>query len=549
LPESIYDHEDDAENLLRLERMLTRAQGFALAFARVNAPSRRVELVKEIRERVEAQGVKIIEIDLREPVGDLHNEIMRRLHGILLNMLADAKAGRATGIEMPRGAIFVYGLEHSISSSERYHPVLAVANYKRENFRNNVPAPLVFWLPEYVLQAIMEGAPDFWAWRSGVFEFAGPKEDIEKHWLVAPLEPGQIELSRMTLPEKRKRIELLSDLLAEYEGRKDLDSPEIAAIRLNLYNRIGRLYCFLGEYDHALECHNHAYEIAQPSDNKAGLAGSLHEIGMIHQARENYAAALAEHEKALKIVEELGDREGVAKSLHQIGNIHYLQGDYEAALTMHKKSQRIFEELGSRASVARSLHQIGLIHLARKDDETALAECEKSRKIFEECGDRAGVARSLLQAGIIHYLSEAYAAAQAEYEKALKIFEELGDRPGLAKSLQAVGMAHQARGDYAAALAQHEKALKIAEELGNRPEVAITRGQIGKLFTQTAQYPRAFEHLYFAYTTLIKLQLPNAMKTANELKNLRAKWGVENFDAAWEKATSEAVPGWLKEVA
>ncbi len=32
--------------------------------------------------------------------------------------------------------------------------------------------PLVFWLPEDALRRVARGAPDFWAWRSGVYEFA-----------------------------------------------------------------------------------------------------------------------------------------------------------------------------------------------------------------------------------------------------------------------------------------------------------------------------------------------------------------------------------------
>jgi tetratricopeptide (TPR) repeat protein len=545
-PEVLPARDDESENLLRLERMLTRAQGFLLAFARVNVPTQRAELVKEIRRRVERQGTEIIEIDLQAPVRDFLNDLLRRLAKVYLTKVKSEPHQLAVAESAPRFAIFVYGLEHSIPSSETYHPVLSVINYKRENFRQHLAAPLVIWVPEYALQAIIEGAPDFWAWRSGVFEFVAPHEEVEKTWLTIEPERGQIELSNMTLEEKRKRIHLLSGLLAEYEEREDADASEIAAIRFDLLDRLGKLHYFLGEYQHALEFHQRALNIAEKSNYQAGVALSLHHIGMIHLARGDYAAALVEYEKSLKISEKLRDRAGVAISLHQIGRTLQACGDYWAALVKYEKALKISEELGDRAGVAGALHQIGLIQQDRGDYTAALTKHEKVLKILEELGDRVGVATSLHQIGNVHYLRGDNAAALAEYEKSLKIKETLGNRAGLADSMHQIGRIHQARGDYAAAQVEYEKALKIFEELGNRTDMAITHGQIGKLFTETARYSEAFEHLLFAHATFVELRSPNANIVANMLQELRAKWGAENFDAAWQKATSEAVPEWLK---
>jgi len=565
--------------------MLTRAQGFALAFARVNVPTQRAELVKEIRRRVEPQGLEIIEIDLQTPVRDFLNDLLRRLAKVYLTKLKSEPGRLAVAESAPRFAIFVYGLEHSIPSSETYHPVLSVINYKRENFRQHLAAPLVIWLPEYALQAIIEGAPDFGAWRSGVFEFAAPQDDVGKTWLAIKPKSGQVELSRMTLEEKRKRIQLLSGLLAEYEGREDTDTPEIAAIRFDLLDRLGKLHSFLGDYSHALEFHQCALKIAAQLNRQVEVAGSLHHLGIIHQNRGENAAALTEHEEAKKIFENLGDRDGVAGSLHEIGIIHQARGEYDTALANYQKSLKIAEELGDRAGLASVLHEIGIIYFLRGKYDVALAEYEKSLKIEEELADRTGMVRTLNLIGIIHQERGDYHAALAKYEQALSIAEELGYRAGMAASLHQIGALHQTRGDYEAALAQYQKSLKIKEELGDRIGIAVSRhnigaihqasgdytaalteyekslkikneigdragmagssGQIGKLFTETGRYSEAFEHLFFALTTFVELQSPNAKIAANMLKDLRAKWGAKNFDAAWQEKTGEAVPEWL----
>lgn len=531
--------------MLGLERMLTFAEGAAIAFARVNIPSRRAELAKEIRERVEPLGIKIVEIDLREPVRDLLAEIKHRLKNSYLMKPRDEKREFVVAESSPRFAIFVYGLEHSLSSSETYHPTLAVMNYKRENFREIIPAPIVLWVPEYALQAIMEGAPDFWAWRSGVFEFATPKLQLEKSWVEVKPESGQLELSRMTLEEKRQRIQLLSGLLAEYEARNDSNSPEIVVIRLDLYDRIGKLYYLLGDFERALEFHEREYKIAKDSDYKSCIANSLHGMGMINQARGDYSAAIDDYTKASRIFEEIGNLTGLAIYLHQIGTIHQDRGDYVLALEMYEKSLKIKEKLSDAPGIAKSLHGIGSIHFLREDYVAALAMYAKALEIFEEIGDRGSVASSFHQIAMVNHARGEYIEAQAIYEKALKISEEIGDRAGVAMTLNNIGAIYQARGDYTGAMAMYEKALKISEETGSRAGVALTRGQIGTLLAQTMRYSEAFENLLFAMKTFTELQSPNAKVAADELKKLRSTWGTENFDAAWQQETGNPVPEFL----
>ena len=242
--------ETTEEELARLERMLTRAEGFTLAFARVNVPTQRAKLVEAIRARVQKKGVEIVEMDLEGAVGDVLTEIKDFLQQ---QPLPTGRDDGAAPDGTAKRAVFVYGLERVIPSSAIYHPALALINLKRENFREAIPSPLVFWIPEYALQAIAEGAPDFWAWRSGVYEFTLPQEHTDALWSSVAPERGQITLSRLPLDEKKERIHSLSGLLSEYEAREDKDESNILAIRFDLLNRIGDLYQYIGEYEHALD--------------------------------------------------------------------------------------------------------------------------------------------------------------------------------------------------------------------------------------------------------------------------------------------------------
>ena len=66
---------------------------------------------------------------------------------------------------------FHHGLESGIPYDQPNSRILAELNLGRDLFPRDVPSPLVIWLPDYAVTAVARFAPDFWAWRSGVFEF------------------------------------------------------------------------------------------------------------------------------------------------------------------------------------------------------------------------------------------------------------------------------------------------------------------------------------------------------------------------------------------
>ena len=423
-PEFLQERPSEQETLLALERLLTRAEGFALAFARVNMPTQRVELVQEIRRRLEPRGFVIIEVDFREPVADLLWELESRLErfdGIKQKAGPRARAVAEAG---PRFAIFVYGLENSITSAAVYHPLLAVMNYKRENFREQIPGPLVLWVPEYVLQAVIEGAPDFWAWRSGVFEFAAPQEQLEKMRGQFERERGSRALARLPVEEKKNRIQLFANLLAEYEARDDANAREIAAIRADLLNRLGLLHDHLGNLNEALECYERSLALRREISDRAGEGTTLNNISQIYDARGDYGKALEYLEKSLAIQREIGDRAGEGTTLNNLATTAYAGGDYGKALEYLEKSLAIRREIGDRAGEGRTLNNISQIYDARGDYDQALAYLEKSLAITREIGDRAGEGRSLHNIAHIHWQNQAIEAAVANFIEALKLARE-----------------------------------------------------------------------------------------------------------------------------
>jgi hypothetical protein len=145
-----------------LSQALKLAQGFKLIFVRCNQNDQRLRIISKLR--VELASLTIQEIHFTESV----THLLDTLRQVIAQPAPDA--------------LFVSGLEYSLPNTAEAHmtPLIANLNAARNSFPQAIPCPLVLWVPEYVLNAIMLGAPDFFSVRSGTYFFAAsPGETTE----------------------------------------------------------------------------------------------------------------------------------------------------------------------------------------------------------------------------------------------------------------------------------------------------------------------------------------------------------------------------------
>ncbi len=218
---------DEATELRALSQALRLSQGFKLIFARCNQPQQRRNLVAALR--VELPELNAQEIHFDKPVTHLLDELRSRI------------------AEPSPDAVFVSGLEYSLPVADEADamPLIANLNASRNSFPQAMPCPLVLWIPEYILNAIMLGAPDFFSIRSGVYFFAAaPGDTIE---LASTLTAGnEWAVGGLSLNEKQERIGAIKSLLADYEslpeGQRDYQTE------LRLHWRLGNLFLGIGNF-------------------------------------------------------------------------------------------------------------------------------------------------------------------------------------------------------------------------------------------------------------------------------------------------------------
>jgi len=491
--------------LAAMRRMLAASRGcFSLSFAVCNSPALRDFLIEELRSAFPAI------------------EVVRLESKVVDAFAAVSKAAR----EPKRAALFLIDLERSVPSDTEDLPVLRSLNASRELWESKYACPVVLWIPEYAARLLSIHARDFWRYRSHRFEFVSELAGVKA--ATADALAGDLDMaSGLSKEEKRFRVAELEQRIAEAgEAPPQELVPHVMAWR----NELAFLYWFLGEPNRAEDVLHRSLAFAEKLGDRAVMARSYHQLGVVVQLKGAYEEALAWYRKSLAIAEELGNRAGMAISYHQLGMVAQLKGAYEEALAWYHKSLEIKEELGDRAGMASSYHQLGIVAQLKGAYEEALSWYRKSLAIAEELGNRAGMAISYHQLGMVAQLKGAYEEALAWYRKSLEIAEELGDRAGMAISYHQLGIVAQLTGAYEEALSSYKKSLAIKEELGDRAGMGNTIGQIGILLAERGKPEEAMRNTLESLGIHMELQVPEVEIGLEQLRRQRALLGEKRFE-------------------
>lgn len=429
------------EDFFRLARALRRAEGFALYFATCVVPTYRHTLVRQLKAAVQRE---ILEVDLAA-TDDPHDRI----------------AAVANSNE-PNTIIFISGLERLLPASDPRlaEATLGALNWGRSGLQR-LECPLVFWTPPFVVTSIAEGAPDFFDWNSGRYEFKAPEALVES---VLDLEHGISDpLANLDVEEKRERIELLETLEDEYRG----GTPTERRVRSNTARQLSVLHGNLGEYHKAKLAGARALKLYQDAGDRAGEAATWSELATIDVHEGQYACAREKFQKALEITQAISERAGEAASWYHLATIDVHEDQYARAREKFQRALEINQTIGHAAGEAATWHNLASIDLKQGRYAAAREEFQKALEIKQSTGNRAGEAATWHQLATIDLYEGRFAPAREKLQKALEVKHAIGDRAGEAATLNQLGaVAYElGRGDSAAPLMAIS--LSIFQEIGS----------------------------------------------------------------------------------
>lgn len=461
---------DETSEFKALVRSIQRADGFSLLFARCNHRPKQKELMKKVFSELPEKRISVFYFE--NPIENLLDEIRQRL------------------IDEKPAAVFVYGLETSMPKSEIADKTSLVLNLNatRNAFPTVIDCPLIIWLPTYGLKAIMNGAPDFFSVRSGVFFFEND-EKLMSQQISEAISLGESEQDALTFEERQTRLEDLKDLLAEYQSlpnkKRDFEAE------YELKDRLADLYLKMAHYSKAKKLFQELLDYAEQRNNEEKIANQLRHLGSFYRSEGNYPKAEEFYLKALQIqLNTLGENHPVAaSSYNNLGSVYRLEMDYQKAEQYHLKALQIqFSILGeNHADTAISYDNLGIVYdlqgAFQKAEEYYLKSLQIRLNIFGK--NHPDIARSYNHLGIVYGSNGDYKKAEELYLKSLQIQVNIfGDNhPETAGIYNNLGNVYDSQGNYQKAEENYKKALEIFSKLlpKNHPNIQQVKINLERL--------------------------------------------------------------------
>jgi tetratricopeptide (TPR) repeat protein len=400
------DSPDEESELRALAHALRLAEGFKLIFARCNQPQQQRRVIAALRQQV--PQLKIQEIRFDKPITHLLDALRERL-------------------EQPApDAILVSGLEYSLPTAADAAKTEFIANLNasRNSFPQTIPCPLVLFVPEYVLTAIAQGAPDFFSIRSGLFFFAAtPGETIDT--LRSLTSDNVAWLADLSKQEKQARVTAIQNLLADYEALSS-DQRDLKA-EMRLHRQLGIILSEVGLLDAARFHFQRELECAKKLDQAQWLGFALSDLGVVYLRQHQFAQAEDMLKGGLAIDRRLHDRLGEAIGLSNLG-ITYMGQDrlIEAEATI-KQSLTITEELRDTFWQAQNWLNLGILYINQQRFREAEDAINLSLGSFKHLGYKSREGECLSHLGYLFQKQGRISEAASAYEQAVNIFNKTGD--------------------------------------------------------------------------------------------------------------------------
>ena len=445
---------------LRLQRLLSRKEGFSLCFLTFSDSAYRDRVAAYFAEHLRASTW--VKIDRHEVIGT----------ELLFDRLNKGARGQPAQLS---------GLEHW---KEGLDDLLARLNHRRDALAARCPRPLLFWVLTKDAEVVATRAADLWAWRSGLFAFSLPTDSV-----TARLPPSDFPfLSDADAEKRRARMCELQDHLGE--------TLPTLAYDVSLLIELGDLQRALGDWDSAERTYKRAERASSDLDDRRRKTLVRSRVADLFVDRGRLDAALRIFtEEALPVYEQLGDVHEAAVTRGWIADILQARGEFDEALRIRTEDQLpVYERLGDVRSAAVAKGRIADILQARGEfDEALRIRTEDQLPVYERLGDvrSAAVAKGRI-ADILQARGELDEALRIRTEDELPVYERLGDVRSAAMTKGQVADILQARGELDEALRiRTEDELPVYERLGDVRSAAVAKGGIADIFQARGRFDEA----------------------------------------------------------
>ena len=192
--------------------VLDWTEGFGLVFVQCS-PVQGEELIEQTKRDLPNEQVGVLQFQEGEEIRNLYDLVEQLpnreqidvlfIQGLEYSFVPYIKSG--------------YGGQGDYYKLDNLPPILGHLNLQRERFRRDFDICFVFLLPFFGIKYFIQRAPDFFDWRSGLFEIARERDFVHQQSIKLILEGDYDQYCQWNFSQRITRILEIETLLKEIE--------------------------------------------------------------------------------------------------------------------------------------------------------------------------------------------------------------------------------------------------------------------------------------------------------------------------------------------
>ncbi|MGK7894330.1 MAG: hypothetical protein AB4372_12090, partial [Xenococcus sp. (in: cyanobacteria)] len=396
-------------------------------------------------------------------------------------------------------ALMVTGLE-SVKDLEE---LLRATNQVREEFRKNLPFPLILWINDRVLQKLQEVAQDFVNWSPASFRFTVTDADV----LAQEIGHKADLIFERILKLGSKRFLSNQDILgANYHEELQAAQQDLASLESELSPESQANLNFIeGREDYIKDDFLAAIEKYQASlsfwnsQNEKGLKAAmiLFNIGLSYQklalnidydSHKIWQDARQAFEQSLAIFEQLQRQDLVAKFINCLGEVFINLSAWNDLQQLAEKSIRLQKEYQEPSCLAQAYGFLGEFYLEQGQCEDAINAASSAIEALKSLSDADTSSHHLLSAIALSKLGKHEQAVTA-HQQASK-FKTHNQPLAYLRLLEKLRLSYWSNKYYVEAYRIKQEQINLKREIGLTAFVGAVRL---KQFASAQAFGRQFD--------------------------------------------------------
>lgn len=266
--------------------------------------------------------------------------------------------------------------------------------------------------------------------------------------------------------------------------------------KVKSYIALSAGYMGISKYDVALENLQQALKICpEKEENLKPLSDIYNNLGNVYYYKGDYPLALENYIKAVKIYELKNFKLRAAGAYFNISSLYFEMSNHKMAAEYVLKAETIFEEKKDTGFMCRALSFLGEINFAAGEYDKSYTNYSKALRLSEKVKGKSDAAFSLIGLGNICLQKKRYTEAASNFQKGLVYAKESDAINYVASCLQKLGTVYSLMGKDKEAVVSLNEALKYAQEIGGTKLIRDIHYDLANLYKSEKDFAEAYAHL------------------------------------------------------